>query len=250
MEPLFRLEGVVVAEADGRRRIDGLSATIESGERLAVLGPSGAGKSTLLFLLNRLLDPTAGSIFFRGRPLQAYDPRELRRSVVLVPQRATAVSGTVADNVCLGRRIHRLPCPREAVAEMLAAFGLGAGLIDRDARALSGGELARVALARAVMLAPEVLLLDEVTASLDPPSAEGVLRVLFAGLSARGEGERTVVWVTHDWALARRFSSRMWWLERGRLIRPPEGAPREGADEAGAEGETRGAAAGEGGPRR
>jgi putative ABC transport system ATP-binding protein len=172
-----------------------LSLTVEPGTT-AVLGPSGAGKSTLLRLLNRLADPDAGTIRFRGDDVRSLDPLALRRRAVLVPQVPCPMPGTVADNVRYGPGLHG-----EVVdpARPLELAGLDASFAKRDASKLSVGEQQRVMLARALALEPEVLLLDEPTAALDEQAKDGVERTL-ADLPC------SMVVVTHEPAQAERLA--------------------------------------------
>ncbi|MDI3269723.1 MAG: ATP-binding cassette domain-containing protein [Bacillota bacterium] len=199
-------------------RIQGITGAIARGRAVALVGPSGAGKSTLLQLLVRLLEPTFGEICYKGRPLTAWDPLALRREAVLVPQRAVAFPGTVADNLCLGRLGRREPCPREAWEGLLETLGLPRSYGEREARQLSGGELARVALGRALLLQPQVLLLDEVTAGLDTATVQAVGRVMEAFLEA-GEG---LLFAAHDLHLVAEWAHEVWVLDEGRLVEQNE----------------------------
>src|SRR5688572_20807949 len=159
---LFTLEGVGAARG-GRPVLRGLDLQLEEGAT-AVVGPSGSGKSTLLRLLNRLADPDEGAVRFHGTDVRELDPLELRRRVGLVPQLPAPVPGTVGDNVRFGPRLHGEDV--DALGPLRLA-GLDETFLDRDASRLSVGEQQRMMLARALALEPEVLLLDEPTASLD-----------------------------------------------------------------------------------
>ena len=174
----------------------------------ALLGPSGSGKSTLLRLLNRLADPDEGSVLFHGDDVRELDPLELRRRVGLVPQLPAPVPGSVADNVRFGPRLHGADVDPE---EPVRLAGLDQSFLERDASRLSVGEQQRVMLARALALEPEVLLLDEPTASLDATATDAVEDALH-GL--RGV---SVVLVTHDRAQAERLTERTLRLEAGRV---------------------------------
>jgi putative ABC transport system ATP-binding protein len=189
----------------------GLDLAIASGAT-AVLGPSGSGKSTLLRLLDRLVDPDAGSVSFRGRDLRELDPLELRRRAVLVPQLPAPLPGSVADNVHFGAGlVGRDVDP----VRLLALAGLDADFAERDARRLSVGEQQRMMLARALALEPEVLLLDEPTAALDDASKEGVEATL-ADLS--GRAGLSLIVVTHEAAQAARLADRVVRLADGRVL--------------------------------
>jgi putative ABC transport system ATP-binding protein len=174
----------------------------------ALLGPSGSGKSTLLRLLNRLADPDEGSVRFHGTDVRELDPLELRRRVGLVPQLPAPVPGSVADNVQFGPRLDGREADPE---EPVRLAGLDSSFLDRDASRLSVGEQQRVMLARALALQPEVLLLDEPTASLDSAATAAVEEAL------RGLGGVSLVLVTHDRGQAERLAERTIELEAGRL---------------------------------
>jgi UDP-glucose/iron transport system ATP-binding protein len=192
----------------GVRALDGVSLRVDDGELVGVVGPSGSGKSTLLRLLNRLVDPDEGSVRFHGTDVRELDPLELRRRVGLVPQLPAPVPGTVADNVAFGPRLRGEEVDPEPP---LRLAGLDPSFAERDASRLSVGEQQRVMLARALALEPEVLLLDEPTASLDS-AATGAVEEALRGL--RGV---SLVLVTHDRGQAERLAERTMKLEAGRV---------------------------------
>ena len=172
-----------------------------------MLGRSGAGKSTLLRLLNRLADPDAGVVRFKGEDLRALDPLELRRRAALVPQLPAPLPGSVAANVRFGPDL----AGRTAdVERCLALAGLSKDYADREAGRLSVGEQQRVMLARALALEPDVLLLDEPTSALDDEARDGVEATV--AMLVRELGVSAVV-VTHDRAQADRLASRTIALE-------------------------------------
>lgn len=209
---LFPLRAVGLAYAvRGRRLIDGIDLTLDQGPRTVVMGPNGAGKSLLLRLLHGLLTPSAGAVRWGGaRPTEA-----VRRRQALVFQRPVLLRRTVGANLRFVLRLRS--CPRdERVARLgrvLALAGL-TNLVDRPARALSSGEQQRLALARAMILEPEVLLLDEPTASLDP-AAVGEIEALIEAAHGR---ETKIILVTHDVGQARRLADEVVFLHRGRLV--------------------------------
>jgi putative ABC transport system ATP-binding protein len=184
-----------------------VSLSIPSGST-AVLGPSGSGKSTLLRLLNRLADPDEGTVRFHGTDVRELDPLELRRRVGLVPQLPAPVPGTVAENVSFGPRLEGREVDPERPVELA---GLNRTFLHRDASRLSVGEQQRVMLARALALEPQVLLLDEPTASLDAAAKEAVEDAL---RSLRGV---SLVLVTHDPGQATRLAERTIRLSGGRV---------------------------------
>ena len=206
---LFELEEVAAARA-GRVVFEGLRAELADGAT-GIVGPSGVGKSTLLRLLNRLAEPTAGTVRYRGRDLREQDVLALRREVGLVPQLPALLEGTVADNLLFGPRLARQDAD---VAESLRLAGLDPAVGPRRAGALSVGEQQRVMLARALALRPSVLLLDEPTSALDETAKaaiESTLRELRDRLGL------SLVLVTHDLDQAERLADRILVLEPGAL---------------------------------
>lgn len=169
----------------------------------ALIAPSGAGKSTLLRCMTRFVDIDRGSITLGGVPVGELPPRELRHRVGLVAQKPVMLEGTVAENVAYGLAGEQASA--EAVRSALAAAGLATDFASRDARELSGGEQARVALARAIVRGPEILLLDEPTAALDAEVADQ-LGATFRSLSADGIGLCLAI---HDLAFAERYADRI-----------------------------------------
>jgi putative ABC transport system ATP-binding protein len=207
---LFELQEVGLTRG-GRAVLDSVNAEIPLGAT-AIVGPSGAGKSTLLRLLNRLADPDAGAILFRGRPLREYDPLALRRRVALVPQLPALLEGTVESNLryAAGLAGRRLDAERS-----LRLAGLGPEFAERDVAKLSVGEQQRAMLGRALAQGPEVLLLDEPTSALDHAARDAIEAAL---AELRRELEISVVLVSHDPEQARRLSDWVVRLEEGRVV--------------------------------
>ena len=186
-----------------------MTLSIPSGST-ALVGPSGCGKSTLLRLLNRLADPDEGTVRFHGTDLRELDPLELRRRVGLVPQLPAPVPGSVADNVCFGPRLDGREVDPERPVRLA---GLDESFLGRDATRLSVGEQQRGMLARALALEPEVLLLDEPTASLDADATAAVEDAL------QNLGDLSLVLVTHDAQQADRLTDRKIQLREGRVTK-------------------------------
>ena len=189
--------------------IEDVSFRIERGSRTLVIGPNGAGKSVLLRLLHGLLKPTAGKVRWNGR---AFDVA--RRSQAMVFQRPIMLRRSVIDNVIFALRI----AGHDGRSEQLARAALErVGLVKlarRPARVLSGGEQQRLALARAWALEPEVLFLDEPTASLDPAAT----RAIEDAIGAVHAAGTTIVMTTHDLGQARRIADTVMVMHRGHLL--------------------------------
>jgi putative ABC transport system ATP-binding protein len=198
-----------------RKLVDDISIEVAAGEVLAVVGPSGSGKSSFLRLLNRLDEPTSGTVFLDSVDYRQIPPRELRRKVGMVTQRAFLFPGTVYENVIFGPQQRGETFSENRAAELLIRVGLP-GYAMRDVANLSGGEAQRVSVARALANSPAVLLLDEPTSALDEAAKFGV-ESLICGII--GESHLTCVMVTHDFAQAARMATRVMMLEQGRATR-------------------------------
>jgi len=200
----------VCYEAGGKRLLDRINLRIEAGPRTVVLGPNGSGKSLLLRLCHGLILPTRGEIRFNG-------PRTIggRRRDALVFQRPVLLRRSVRANVAYGLALSGVPhARRQRIAdEALERVGL-ARLADRPARVLSGGEQQRLAIARAWALQPELLLLDEPTANLDPGACEAIE----AAVQAMHAAGTKIVLVTHNLGQAHRLGDEVIFLSRGRAL--------------------------------
>jgi putative ABC transport system ATP-binding protein len=198
----------------GKILVDDISVQVQRGEVLAVVGPSGAGKSSFLRLLNRLDEPTGGTVLLDGRGYYAIAPRELRRRVGMVMQMAYLFPGTVAANIAFGPKQRNETMPPDQIEALLSRVGLP-GYGDRDVNNLSGGEAQRVSLARTLANSPEILLLDEPTSALDDASERGIEELV---LSIIRERQTTCVMITHDMAQAARIGDRAMHIEAGKLV--------------------------------
>jgi len=191
-----------------------ISLDVYHGEMLGIVGASGSGKSSLLRLLNRLDEPTSGTVFLDGQDYRQFSPRELRRRVGMVTQRPFLFPGNVAGNIRFGPLQRGEVVADEDIARLLERVGLP-GFAGREVTNLSGGEQQRVSLARALANHPEILLLDEPTSALDEQAKTGVEQLI---CSLVKETSLTCVMVTHDRDQARRMCDRVALLEAGRLI--------------------------------
>jgi ATP-binding cassette subfamily B protein len=200
--------------------LESVSLRVEAGETLAILGPTGAGKTTLVALLLGLYKPWSGRILVDGEPLEQIDVRQLRRQAGALLQEGAAMRGTVAANIAFGRpEVTRLEVERAAALAAAGEFisGLPNGYeteIGDEGVRLSAGQRQRIALARALLGSPPLLMLDEPTSHLDPETAELVLDNLI-GIEPRP----TLLLVTHDPLVAQR-ADRLVEVRGGRLESP------------------------------
>lgn len=197
-------------EIGGMRLIKDLSCTFEAGPRTVIIGPNGAGKSLFLRLCHGLLHPSAGTVRWAGP--DGVDPMAAQ---AMVFQRPVMLRRSVAANVdyALKLRGHDKPARAAIIDEVLGRCGLRR-LKDNPARVLSFGEQQKLALARAWALKPQVLFLDEPTASLDPAATHAVEEIVQA---IHDEGTR-IIMTTHDLGQARRFADEVIFLHRGRML--------------------------------
>jgi putative ABC transport system ATP-binding protein len=197
-----------------RLLVEDVSVKVSSGEIVAIVGPSGAGKSSFLRLLNRLDEPTSGTVLLKSGDYRSIAPQELRRRIGMVMQTAYLFPGTVSSNIAFGPGQRGEILQAGQIASLLERVGL-AGFADRDVGHLSGGEAQRVALARTLANAPEILLADEPTSALDEASVRGIEDLI---LDIVQERQMTCVIVTHNRAQAARLAARTMVMEAGRLV--------------------------------
>lgn len=222
MTTLLQLSNLLVRR-EGRTVLDIESLSVEKGNVLAILGPNGAGKSTLFLVLASLLKTDRGQILFNGSPMDSFGALAYRRRIALVLQEPLLLDMSVYENVAIGLRFRGTSGTEveERVEHWLGRLGIS-GLSDRPARKLSGGEAQRVSLARAFVLQPDLLLLDEPFSALDAPTRARLLRDLRSVLA---ETKMTTIFITHDMQEALTLAMRMAVLLEGRLEQ--SGIPQE-----------------------
>ena len=220
MTPLLELRGATVRH-HRRTVLDIPALALQAGERLAVMGPNGSGKSTLLRTLALLEPLTTGAVLFRGEVPERLQRLAVRRQMASVFQASLLCDTTVYRNVALGLRFRGHPRAESdrRIGHWLGRLGI-AGLASRSARTLSGGEAQRASLARAFVVAPEVLFLDEAFGALDAPTREALLLDIEAILR---DSSVTAVFATHERAEAQLLADRVVILLDGRIAQV--GAP-------------------------
>jgi phosphonate transport system ATP-binding protein len=212
----------------GTSALSGVSLTVDEPQVVTVIGPSGAGKSTLIRCINRLVEPTSGKVVLDGTEVTGLGRRELRkarRRMGMIFQEYNLVERlTVMENLLSGRlgyvgfwRAYRRNFPAADVAaafELLDRVGL-AGYQNTRADALSGGQRQRVGISRALMQRPDLLLVDEPTASLDPKTSRQIMRIIVELAHERGTPALVNI---HDVGLAQSFADRIIGLTEGRIV--------------------------------
>ncbi len=202
--------------------LNNVNVSVNSGDFLTILGASGAGKTTLLRLFNGLDSPTSGSINYRGKPVSDWNMSNLRRQVGMVFQEPVIIPGSVRDNLLLNQRWDK-DSPVVSDLDLLGTLekaGLQAIALDGEARSLSSGEKQRLALARVLLNRPQVLLLDEPTANLDPGLARQVIRMV---AELHREMHLTVIIVSHNPDLIRRYATRVVFIDKGKILEDGSG---------------------------
>ena len=226
--PLLAVEGLSKVYPTGKKALGGIDVVIDRPQLVAVIGSSGAGKSTFIRCINRLVEPTAGRILLNGQDIVALDRKGLRaarRRVGMIFQEYNLVERlSVMQNVLSGRLGYvglmatlRWRFPPEDIAAAFALLdrvGLD-GYHDQRADALSGGQRQRVGIARALMQRPDLLLLDEPTASLDPKTSRQIMRLVRELVAER---QTPAIINIHDVALARAYADRIIGLRDGLLV--------------------------------
>jgi putative ABC transport system ATP-binding protein len=215
MEPVvLRTEHLSRAIGD-KLLVDDISLEVHHGDLIAVVGPSGSGKSSFLRLLNRLDEPTGGTVYLHGQDYRTIPPRRLRHRLGMVMQSPFLFPGTVADNLRFGPRQRGEELSLEAIEDLLRQVDL-AGFAGRTVEGLSGGEAQRVSLARTLANSPDLLLLDEPTAALDDETKQEVEALLGRILHAQSI---PCLLVTHEMAQAQRLATHVMMMDHGRMIR-------------------------------
>lgn len=225
-QSLYRPKTLLEAESidwliNGKAILEGIDFALSPQEHVGLIGPNGSGKSSLLKILSFLETPTSGRLTFQGQEIPRPIPLELRRKIAVVFQEPLLFDASVRDNVASGLKIRGLPRKetRNRVRDWLDRFGI-AHLSNRHARSLSGGEAQRVSLARAFVLEPDIIFLDEPFSALDAPAKEALvsdLSEIFA------KTKTTAVLISHDFNDILRLTERTLILLNGKVA--AEGSP-------------------------
>lgn len=193
-QPIFQLNNLGF-EVNNQKILQHINLTVNEGDFLTIMGPSGSGKSTLLKLIGLQIDYTSGSIQFNGKDINEYNPIDYRKEVSYFFQNAVLFGDTVRDNLAFPAEIRDDEFDEARAIEGLNEVQLSAIDLDKEINELSGGERQRIALVRNLMYPPKVLLMDEVTSSLDKQNRDNILDYV-KGLNEKYN--TTILWVTHN----------------------------------------------------
>ncbi|GAA0614061.1 phosphate ABC transporter ATP-binding protein [Virgibacillus siamensis] len=216
----IRFERVNYA-ADGLHILQNITGSFSKGAITTLVGPSGAGKTTLFLLSNGLKSPSSGEIYVDGKNILSYDPVELRRDVGIALQSATIINGSVRENLALPLTLQGKTLSDEEAEELMQVVGLGKDFLNRNSKDLSGGQRQKLSIARTLVNRPKILLLDEITSSLDRVSKQDIEELI---VQINQQYGTTVIWITHNLEQALTIGTYTWVMIGGRLMESGESA--------------------------
>ncbi|ANV83399.1 ABC transporter [Picosynechococcus sp. PCC 7003] len=201
-----------------------ISFALEPGDRLVLVGPSGSGKTTLLHCLNQLQSPTTGRLTFQGRPYSAYNPVVLRQHIALVPQESRLLGMTVKDALWYPLQLRKQSAPtiRKHWQQWQDQLDIPPEWLDRHEALLSGGQKQWVAIARALLCEPQILLLDEPTAALDLGRIQTLIALL---LKYQAQHNTPLVISTHNLNFAQQLATKLLYLDQGQIKHHSDNPP-------------------------
>jgi len=194
--------------------LSNISFGVQAGDSIGVMGPSGSGKSSLFRLLNLLTSPTQGQILYKNKNLQEYIPTQLRRSIGYVLQKPYLFGTTIQENLLYPYELLGQKPDYREISSYLDKLKLPQATLEKKNTALSGGEQQRIALIRSLLIKPEIILLDEVTAALDEENT-----LLLENLIAHEQKNHnlTLLFITHKQEQAKRLAHKILYLAAGRI---------------------------------
>ncbi|WP_312471626.1 phosphate ABC transporter ATP-binding protein [Neobacillus sp.] len=200
---------------DGIHILKNITESFPEGKITTLVGPSGAGKTTLLKLCNGLLSPDTGEIYIKGKIISSYEPVELRRLVGIALQSAPMINGSVLKNLALPLELQGQELVEKEAKNLLHDVGLEEEFLHRPIKDLSGGQRQKVSIARTLVNRPEVLLLDEITSSLDRISQQEIEELI---VKINRKYETTIIWITHNLQQAMTVGNYTWVMMKGEVI--------------------------------
>lgn len=205
-------------EVDNQVILKDISFNVDRGERITITGPSGGGKSTLLKIMASILDPTSGSVVYNDKDMTEMDPLDYRKEVSYFFQNATLFDETVRDNLAFPFEIRDKAFDQDTCLRMLKRVKLDDSYLNKPIKELSGGEKQRVSIVRNLLFRPHVLLLDEITSSLDAENKD----IIYAILDELMDEEAiTILFVTHD-TREIEMANRVIHIEKGEVVKTNE----------------------------
>ncbi|MFC2949463.1 ABC transporter ATP-binding protein [Virgibacillus sediminis] len=210
----IRLENVSYS-ADGLDILKNITGSFEEGRITTLVGPSGAGKTTLFRLCNGLRSPSSGDIYIDGKNIQEFEPTALRRHVGIALQNAAMVRGSVRKNLALPMTLQAKELPEKEAEEYLEVVGLDKSFLDRKTKDLSGGQRQKLSIARTLVNNPKILLLDEITSSLDRVSQQDIEELI---QRINEKYNTTIIWITHNLTQALNVGENTWVMMEGEVV--------------------------------
>ncbi|TFJ92638.1 phosphate ABC transporter ATP-binding protein [Lentibacillus salicampi] len=204
---------------NGLHILKNVTGAISEGKITTLVGPSGAGKTTLFKLCNGLQSPDSGEIFIKDKPIGSYEPVELRRNVGMALQKATMISGSVRKNLELPLTLQGKELAEDSARELLKMVGLDKTDLQKKTKDLSGGQQQKLSIARTLVNQPDILLLDEITSSLDSVSRQDIEELI---VNMNEQYGTTIVWITHNLQQALSIGDDTWVMMDGEVVETGE----------------------------
>lgn len=203
----------------GNRILRDITGSFPEGRITTLVGPSGAGKTTLLKMCNGLLSPASGNIYIKDQPIASFEPVMLRRKVGIALQSAPMINGTVYDNLSLPMELQGNKLSEEEAVNLLEDVGLDEKYLNRKVTELSGGQRQKVSIARTLVNKPAILLLDEITSSLDRTSLKEIEELI---TKINRKFGTTIIWITHNLQQALDIGDYTWVMMDGEVVETGE----------------------------
>lgn len=209
---IIKLEEVSLIDSN-KLILSNINLDIEKNDLITIIGPSGSGKSTLLKIISSLKSPTNGRLYFEGKPYSSYNITDFRKNVAYCFQEPYLFGDTVMDDLSFPFKIRGMHADLTLICSYLDSFELSSDMLNENCNKLSGGEKQRISLIRSILFHPKVLLLDEVTSSLDNKNTALVEKNI---TKLNNEGI-TILWVTHDIDQSSRLGKKRLVIENGHI---------------------------------
>jgi putative ABC transport system ATP-binding protein len=213
MMPLLELVDVKL-EMLGKPILDGISFRVNSGDVIGVMGSSGSGKTSTFRIINLLQSPTQGTVFYQSKDTLTYPPTTLRREIGYVFQKTYLFGSTIMENLTYPYQLLQQKPNFQEITDYLNQANLPENIVTKKINELSGGEQQRIALIRSLLIKPKILLLDEVTASLDEENTVIIEKLI------RDQNENknvTILFISHNTKQAERLAQKILYLEKGKV---------------------------------